>query len=138
MTTSTQSMQARGSRFEKTAWQFMRWSGILLIPLAFGHLAIMHIINSVYAIDYHWVISTRWSLLPWRFYDAFLLWFGGIHGFNGLRQVINDYAHNPVTNRVLKIVLIGLLIAIFALGTAALVLAPNQPVDSAAILSVLI
>src|SRR5512139_1516288 len=88
--------------FETTAWRYMRWSGVLLIPLAFIHLLIMHIINSVYVIDYHWVIEKRWAMLGWRIYDAFFLWFAGLHGFNGLRVVLNDYIHNPVTNRIVK------------------------------------
>jgi succinate dehydrogenase / fumarate reductase membrane anchor subunit len=124
-------MQAPGTKintFETIAFRYMRWSGVLLIPLAFGHLLIVHIINSVYVIDYQWVINTRWAFLPWRLYDAFLLWFAALHGFNGLRVVINDYAHNPATNRALKIGLIGLLILIFLLGTFAILLAPTQPV----------
>jgi succinate dehydrogenase membrane anchor subunit len=127
MATTTQAMKTQINTFETTAFRYMRWSGVLLLPLAFGHLLIVHIINSVYAIDYQWVITTRWAFLPWRLYDAFLLWFAGLHGFNGLRIVINDYVHNPTTNRVLKYSLIGLLIVVFAIGTAAVVLAPIQP-----------
>ncbi len=125
-------LKPQGSRFETLAWKYMRWSGVLLIPLAFGHLAIMHLINSVYEIDYQWVIEKRWALLGWRLYDAFLLWFAGLHGFNGLRTVINDYAHHPTLNRTLKVLLIGLLILIFALGTAALLLAPQEAEEGAA------
>jgi succinate dehydrogenase / fumarate reductase membrane anchor subunit len=128
MATAIQSQPSRINRFETLAFRYMRWTGILLIPLAFGHLLMVHIINSVFAIDYEWVINARWAFLPWRLYDAFLLWFAGLHGFNGLRIVINDYVHNPSTNRTLKIVLFGLLVLVFALGTAAIVLAPLQPV----------
>jgi succinate dehydrogenase / fumarate reductase membrane anchor subunit len=128
MATNAQSLKTRINTFETTAFRYMRWSGVLLIPLAFGHLLLVHIINSVFAIDYAWVINARWAFLPWRLYDAFLLWFAGLHGFNGLRVVINDYVHNPTTNRVLKMILFGLLILIFALGTAAVVLAPTTPV----------
>lgn len=132
MAIRSDALAPQGSRFEVLAWKYMRWSGVLLIPLAFGHLAIMHVINSVYVVDYHWVIEKRWALLGWRLYDAFLLWFAGLHGFNGLRTVINDYAHHPALNRALKVLLIGLLIVVFALGTAALLLAPQEPVEGAA------
>lgn len=128
MATAIQSRTSKINQFETLAFRYMRWTGILLIPLAFGHLLMVHIINSVFAIDYAWVINARWAFLPWRLYDAFLLWFAGLHGFNGLRIVINDYVHNPAANRTWKIVLFGLLIIIFALGTAAIVLAPRQPV----------
>ena len=112
------------NRFETLAWRWMRWSGVLLIPLAFIHLLFMHIINSVYVIDYHWVIEQRWAMVGWRVYDAFLLWFGGLHGFNGLRIVINDYVHNQNTARMLKIVSFVLLAIIFFVGSVALIGSP--------------
>jgi succinate dehydrogenase / fumarate reductase membrane anchor subunit len=105
----------------------MRLSGILIIPLVFGHLAIMHLINSVYTIDYHWVIQERWALLGWRIYDAFLLWFAGLHGFNGLRNVLKDYVHQRAVYQGIVILMIIILILIFALGTIALIGAPLRP-----------
>ena len=124
---SGQSAPPRGSFFETAAWLFMRWSGILLIPLAFIHLGIMHIINSVYDIDYQWVIEWRWAFLGWRIYDAFLLWFAGLHGFNGLRYVVNDYVHHTGIKRSLQI--IGVLVMLFVLivGSIALIGAPLPP-----------
>jgi len=107
----------------------MRWSGVLILPLVFGHLAIMHVINSVYVIDYEWVITERWARVGWRIYDAGLLWFAGLHGFNGLRIVINDYVHSKGLGQMLKMVSALLLIFIFALGTIALVGAPLRPVE---------
>lgn len=107
-------------------WRFMRWSGVLLIPLAFIHLAIVHLITSVAEINYQWVIETRWSLLGWRLYDAFLLWFAGLHGYRGALYVVNDYVHNPRLNRALTIILAILLIAILALGSIALIGAPFE------------
>jgi len=107
-------------------WRFMRWSGVLLIPMAFGHLAIVHLINSVAEINYQWVIETRWSLLSWRLYDAFLLWFAGLHGYRGSLTVINDYVHNRGWNRALSILMAVLLVAILALGTIALIGAPFE------------
>lgn len=121
--------QGRMDRFEKLAWRYMRWSGVLLIPLTFGHLAIMHIINSVYIIDYQWVITTRWAFVPWRLYDAFLLWFAGLHGYNGLRTVIKDYVTNPGTRRLLYYATILVALIVLAVGSLALVLAPIDPVE---------
>ena len=115
------------NRFETLAWRWMRWSGVLLIPLAFVHLLFMHIINSVYVIDYHWVIEQRWAVLGWRVYDAFLLWFGGLHGFNGLRIVINDYVHNQSTARALKWAAFVLLAIVFFVGSVALIGSPYTP-----------
>jgi succinate dehydrogenase / fumarate reductase membrane anchor subunit len=123
MATAAQAKQY--NRIETLAYRYMRWSGVLLIPLVFGHFIIVHLINSVAVIDHEWVLTTRWSLVWWRLYDAFLLWFTGLHAFNGLRYVINDYAHNKALNRILNFGAALILIAIFTLGSIALVLTPN-------------
>jgi len=126
---SGQSTAPKSRRFESTAWRYMRLSGVLLIPLAFIHLGIMHIINSVYVIDYHWVIEKRWAFLGWRIYDAFLLWFAGFHGFNGLRYVINDYVTNRGLKTALMVVLVLLMIFVLIVGSIALIGAPVRPVQ---------
>ena len=112
------------NRFETLAWRYMRLSGVLIIPLAFGHLAIVHLINSVAVIDHQWVVETRWAFLGWRIYDALFLWFAGLHGFNGLRTVINDYVHQPGLKRALGFGSALLLIVILALGSIALIGTP--------------
>ena len=114
------------NRFETLAWQYMRWSGLLLIPLALGHLAIMHIINSVYDIDVDFV-AARWALLGWRVYDAGLLWLAGLHGMNGLRHVVDDYVANRGLNRALKVVMVVVLAFVFVLGSVALISGTRQP-----------
>lgn len=124
---TSSSLPSSANRFETAAWRFMRLSGVLIIPLVFGHLAIMHIINSVFTIDYHWVIEKRWALLGWRFYDAFLLWFVGLHAFNGLRNVVRDYVHHRAIYRGLIIVMVIVMIMVIALGSIALIGAPLRP-----------
>ena len=114
------------NRFETIAWQYMRWSGLLLIPLVLGHLAIMHIINSVYDIDLDFV-AARWSLLGWRIYDAGLLWFAGLHGLNGLRYAVDDYFPNPKVRMTLKVLAAVVLGFIFVLGTITLIGGVRQP-----------
>ena len=37
-------------RIEKFWWSFMRISGVLIIPLVFGHLAMMHVLQGVFDI----------------------------------------------------------------------------------------
>ncbi len=78
------------SRLEPYSWLFMRVSGIVLVILAIGHLAIMHLVNSVEIIDYGWV-AARWITPFWRTYDLVLLWLALVHGLNGTRMVIDDY-----------------------------------------------
>lgn len=115
------------NRRETWWWRYMRWSGVLLIPLAFGHLAIVHLINSVAAINYEWVVETRWSLLGWRIYDAFLLWFAGLHGYRGAVYVINDYVRGASLNRALKILMAVLMAFVLLLGSIALIGTPFPP-----------
>ncbi|MDX2075485.1 MAG: succinate dehydrogenase, cytochrome b556 subunit [bacterium] len=40
--------KSKGSKLERFWWTYMRMSGLLIIPLVFGHLAIMHIIQGVF------------------------------------------------------------------------------------------
>lgn len=102
-----------GSRWETFWWSYMRVSGLLIVPLVFGHLAMMHVIQGVFditAADYVTVgtnvanqsgtavefVANRWNYLVggiavWRLYDIALLALTVIHGFNGLRYVLTDY-----------------------------------------------
>ncbi|RPI92277.1 MAG: succinate dehydrogenase, cytochrome b556 subunit, partial [Chloroflexi bacterium] len=99
-------------RLESTLWSFMRLSGVLIVQLIFGQLAMMHVISGVFDItgDGMTVIGTditnesgkavefvgaRWDMLVagvaiWRIYDGLLLALVVIHGLNGLRYVVND------------------------------------------------
>jgi len=60
--------------FEKYAWLFMRFSGIVLVFLAIGHLTIMLMVdNGVYRIDFNYV-AQRWHSPFWQTWDLLLLW----------------------------------------------------------------
>jgi succinate dehydrogenase cytochrome b556 subunit len=129
-------------RFEATMWTFMRWSGVLILPLVFGHLAMMHVIQGVFDITGSGIdvvgtnavnqsgsavefVGARWNMLVagvaiWRFYDGLLLALVVIHGLNGLRYVVNDYAHPPLVNRALNWAIVFGTVALIVLGMAAL------------------
>ncbi|MEI7921602.1 MAG: succinate dehydrogenase hydrophobic membrane anchor subunit [Planctomycetota bacterium] len=82
--------------FELTAWYFMRISGLVLVFLAVGHLFIMHIANNVENINYAFVAG-RWANPRtgwiWRLWDMSMIALAMLHGFNGLRQVLDEYVH---------------------------------------------
>lgn len=82
------------SSFEVYSWFFMRVSGVVLFILVLGHLAIMHVINSVDVINYWWV-AERMSTPYWRTYDWIMLVLALLHGMNGMRWVIDDHVHSP-------------------------------------------
>jgi succinate dehydrogenase cytochrome b556 subunit len=129
-------------RLEALLWLFMRLSGVLIIPLLFGHLAMIHLIQGVFdltgsgidvvgtdianqsglAVEF---VGARWDMLIagvaiWRVYDALLLALVVIHGFNGLRYVVNDYASHSLVNRALSWAIVFGTVALIVLGAAAL------------------
>ena len=114
----------RGRKAEAFWWKFMRLSGILLLPLVFGHLAIVHLINSVAVINYEWVVTERWSILPWRIYDAGMLWFASLHGFRGLKYVVDDYFHSEGMNRMVTVLVVVVALVLIGLGTIAILGTP--------------
>lgn len=45
---SASANKGRGSKTERFWWSYMRISGLLIVPLVFGHLAMMHVIQGVF------------------------------------------------------------------------------------------
>jgi succinate dehydrogenase / fumarate reductase membrane anchor subunit len=71
----------------------MRLSGAALLILAVGHMMIQHVLNSSQNLTLQFV-ADQWSSWGWKVYDMLLLFFAITHGFNGLRNVLEDYIHN--------------------------------------------
>jgi succinate dehydrogenase / fumarate reductase membrane anchor subunit len=83
--------------FEKYTWLFMRFSGIVLVLLALGHLFVMLMWdNGVYRIDFNYV-AQRWASPFWQTWDLLLLWLAQLHGASGMRTIIADYARKGST-----------------------------------------
>jgi len=97
------------SNFERYAFLFMRLSGVLLLLLAVGHMLLQHVFRDVHDLTLQ-VVADAWRSWGWRAYDLLLLTFAITHGFNGLRQVLEDYIHNPgrvkLVNRVIVVLVI--------------------------------
>lgn len=111
---------------EVTAWKWMRYSGLLLIPLAWGHVLIQDVLVGVDRIDLDYV-SMRWAYLGWRIYDFFLLVLALAHGINGLRQVILDFASKKKNIRLVNQAAFAYWLVMMLLGVAALVGGVRQP-----------
>lgn len=109
---------------ELYAWLFMRVSGIALLGLALGHLAIMHLINNVESINFAFVAG-RWANPLWRLYDWFLLALALLHGFNGVRVMVDDYVRAPGLRVVSLVALYALVL--FFLVAGSLVILTFQP-----------
>jgi len=106
--------------FEATAWRWMRYSGILLIPLAWIHVAIQDVIVGVHAIDIDYV-ALRWATLGWRVYDISLLAFAFAHGMYGLRQVSQDFFHTKKARRNVSILLFIFWVIVSFIGAVAII-----------------
>jgi succinate dehydrogenase / fumarate reductase membrane anchor subunit len=98
------------SNFERYAFLFMRLSGIALLLLAVGHMMLQHILRDVQSLTLQ-VVQDIWRSWGWRAYDLLLLLFAIVHGFNGLRQVIEDYVHDQRKIRITNAILLGLIVA---------------------------
>lgn len=110
---------------EMTAWKWMRYSGLLLIPLAWGHVLIQDVLVGVDRIDLNYV-SMRWAYLGWRIYDFLLLVFALAHGINGLRQVVLDFVPKKNMRLVNQASFVFLLVMVL-IGLIALVGGVRQP-----------
>lgn len=144
------SAQPRPSPVERFWWSFMRSSGILIVPLVFGHLAIMHVIQGVFditaqghvavgavgagvnasgtAVEF---VADRWNTLVagiavWRVYDFALLVLVVLHGFNGLRYVLTDYAPNMTLRRAAVYLCLLAGVVLLVVGGAALLYSVND------------
>ncbi len=109
----------RKVNWEKWGWMYMRASGVVLVVLIFGHLMVnLFLGTGVRAIDFAFVAG-KWASPFWKVWDVLLLWLALIHGGNGMRTVINDYARGRG-----RVVLIGLVAAavilLIVLGTLVL------------------
>lgn len=101
----------RRSNLERYAFLFMRLSGIALLLLAVGHMLLQHVLRDVHDLTLQ-VVQDVWRSWGWRVYDLLLLGFAITHGFNGLRQVLEDYVHDPR-----KVRIVGRLILAFIIIT---------------------
>ncbi len=105
------------TNFEMYSWIFMRMSGLLLVVLVLGHLLIMNILDGgVQRVNFAFVAG-RWASPFWQTWDLLQLWLAQLHGTNGLRVIINDYAERDGTRFWLKMLLYTASFLVLVLGT---------------------
>ena len=108
---------ARGGNFEINSWLFMRGSGLLLVVLVLGHLFVNLMLGKgIQAIDFAFVAG-KWANPFWQVWDLAMLWLAMLHGCNGLRTIINDYAVRLNTRFALKTLLYFGTLVVIVLGT---------------------
>ncbi|NYF11607.1 succinate dehydrogenase / fumarate reductase membrane anchor subunit [Leifsonia sp. AK011] len=127
----------RGVNWEKWGWIYMRASGVVLVVLIFGHLFVNLVAGEgVKAIDFAFVAGKLADPF-WVVWDTLLLWLALIHGANGMRTIVNDYASNPKLRRILLGALLASTVILITLGTLVIYTfdpCPAVPADQLALL----
>ena len=109
--------RASKSNFELYSWLFMRVSGVLLVFLVIGHLFVNLMLgDGIHAVDFAFVAG-KWANPFWQVWDLLMLWLAQLHGTNGLRVIINDYAERDGTRFWLKTLLYTASTVVILLGT---------------------
>jgi len=110
-------LRTRRTNVEQYGWVFMRVSGVLLVVLVLGHLFTNLMVgDGITAIDFAFVAG-KWANPFWQVYGLVMLWLAMIHGANGLRTIINDYAEREQTRFGLKALLYVSAAVIITIGT---------------------
>lgn len=111
--------------FELWAWYFMRISGLALVFLALGHLVIVHLLFNVETINYAFV-ADRWTDphtgFLWRLWDLAMVVLAVFHGFNGLRQVLDEYIVRPARRVVAHTLIWTAVTIMIAVGSYAILM----------------
>ncbi len=122
----------RGINWEKWGWIYMRVSGVVLVVLIFAHLFVnLFAGEGVKAIDFAFVAG-KWADPFWVVWDTLLLWLALIHGGNGMRTLVNDYASNTTVRRVLLAAIFASTAILLILGTLVIYTFDPCPAGAAA------
>ena len=105
---------------------------VILVVLVFGHLFVNLMVgDGVKAIDFAFV-GGKWASPFWQMWDLAMLWLAMIHGTNGVRTIINDYAERDVTRGILKGLLLVAFTSTVVLGTLVIFTFDPCPADAPA------
>lgn len=126
MATVTRAGRARpqGDRVELAIWILMRLTGLALFVLVLSHYLILHVLYDPAEQDASWIAEFRWSSTFWRAYDWSMLMLVLFHAFVGVRIVIGDVLGGRPA-RIVRILLYGLAVVLFILGTHVVLTLPN-------------
>jgi succinate dehydrogenase hydrophobic membrane anchor protein len=104
-------------------WWAVRISSLALFVLALAHFSMTHFVFDPADQSAEWVRQTRWSSVALRALDWGMLMAVLVHGFLGMRTVLQDYVPSRVRSLALG-ALYALALILFALGTQVVVTLP--------------
>ena len=105
-----------GSAVDLYVWYAVRISSLALFVLALAHFAMTHFVFDPADQSAEWVRQTRWSSVALRALDWGMLMAVLVHGFLGMRTVLQDYVPSRVRSLALG-ALYALALVLFVLGT---------------------
>lgn len=114
-----QARQQSHSNAELNWWIFMRISGVLLVFLVLGHIYMTFIQVSESDATYDAVVG-KLAQPAWKVYDWLILALALLHGVNGARYSIEDYARSRPGRFWIKGVFYTVVGLIFVLGSVGL------------------
>ncbi|WP_084078909.1 succinate dehydrogenase, hydrophobic membrane anchor protein [Demequina sp. NBRC 110057] len=119
-------------RAQRWSWIFQRVSGVILIVLIFTHLFVnLWSGDGINQIDFAFVAGKLANPF-WQWFDFLMLTLAMIHGANGMRMIIEDYAHTPWLKATLHWALRISTVVIIVLGTLVLFTFDPCPADAPA------
>jgi succinate dehydrogenase / fumarate reductase membrane anchor subunit len=102
---------------ERWGWIYQRVSGLILIVLVFTHLISSLVMgDGISQVDFGFVAG-KWADDLWQWWDFALLILALTHGGNGMRMIINDYAHGRYMPHILQWALRLSVVGLAVLGT---------------------
>jgi len=126
----------QGSALEYYLWLFTRLSGVFMLFLGAFGIAYANLAGGRTMLDmaaqYRWAffptywhvqnsdipdVFPNWSNSFWQIFALMVIFVASIHGFNGLRVIVEDYVHRPMLLLFAK----GLVFALFLFTLAAAV-----------------
>jgi succinate dehydrogenase / fumarate reductase, membrane anchor subunit len=87
--------------------------------------------EGITAIDFGFVAG-KWASPFWQVWDLLMLWLAMLHGTNGVRTIINDYAERDALRMWLKIALYSAFVVVVVLGTLVIFTFDPCPADAPA------
>jgi len=112
-----------GSKLDLYVWYAVRLSSLALFVLALAHFTMTHFVFDPGDQSAEWVRQTRWNSVALRALDWGMLMAVLVHGFLGMRTVVQDYVPSKVRSLSLGALYLLALI-LFVLGTQVVIALP--------------
>ena len=133
---TTHRIRPNPGTFEYAMWLFTRLSGLTMVMIGAISMAVAFSMRGRIYLDMpamlRWMffpnpnhvvnsnipdVTAGWSNAFWQIYSTLLIFVAGVHGFNGLRMVLEDYLERPLLIITVRVIFLLMFLAalIFAI-----------------------